>query len=312
MTKMELSKESLFLLAKRFSNKNAPYSLVDASNILKLNSESLSLILNEKERAKSLKKEDNIVNNEQKTFKKVIKFKNKFLEKNNIQINEEKMRNILIEKKRKIKLALSQKNNKGNNQTKKNIQMPSILKLNTSKDKNKNCEKENNTSVKEETQQYINLEKDNNINNNSNNSNYYNSYTNIQLNTDNDNGLNNNPLGKRKIYNSSSGFLERNKPNNLFFTNNSLRKIETSFNFNKLNYDHNKDDINTSIHRYSSKKKNNKNNIIDIKEGINIENEVKPTNINNNNINNNININININNSNNENGRINKLSKKKS
>ena len=110
MTKMELSKESLFLLAKRFSNKNAPYGLVDASNILKLNSESLSLILNEKERAKSLKKEDNIVNNEQKTFKKVIKFKNKFLEKNNIQINEEKMRNILIEKKRKIKLALSQKN----------------------------------------------------------------------------------------------------------------------------------------------------------------------------------------------------------
>ena len=310
MTKMELSKESLFLLAKKITNKNTPFPLVDTSNILKLNSES---ILNEKERAKSLKKDDNIVNNEQKTFKKVIRFKNKFLEKNNIQINEEKMRNILTEKKRKLKLALSQKNNKANNQTKKNIQMSAILKLNTSKDKNKKYEKENNTSIKEETHQYINFEKDNNINNNYNNSNYYNSFTNIQLNTDNDNRLNNNRLAKRKIYNSNSGFLERNKPNYSFLTNNnSLRQIETSFNFNKLNYDNNKDDINTSIHRYSSKKKNNEHNIIDIKEGINNENEIKPTNINNNNINNNININININNSNNDNGRINKLSKKKS
>ena len=83
MTKMELSKESLFLLAKKISNKDFSYPLTSISNINNIKSN--SLIIND----------DKKYNN-----KNQIKLKNKFLEKDNIKINEEKMLKLLIEKKK--------------------------------------------------------------------------------------------------------------------------------------------------------------------------------------------------------------------
>jgi hypothetical protein len=97
MSKMELSKESLYLLAKKISNHSLSGHLINSSKILKTSNDSFSVLMNAKDSSKALINNGN-ESDEQRIYKK-IKIKNKFLEKNNIHINEEKMRNILNEKK---------------------------------------------------------------------------------------------------------------------------------------------------------------------------------------------------------------------
>ena len=106
MSKIELSKESLFFLAKKIGNKNLSRPLINTPKDNIIHSDSLNLNNNEREEGnKSLSKEISMNNIKNKLdIKKPVRFKNKYLEKNNIQINEEKMRNILIEKKGKLKM----------------------------------------------------------------------------------------------------------------------------------------------------------------------------------------------------------------
>ena len=122
---MELSKESLFLLAKRLSNKHFFKPLIKNSKTNNIKSNSFLVNTNDNDN-----KNININS-------KIYKIKNKYLEKNNIQINEEKMRHLLLEKKRKIKSTLSQKNKNVNNKMRNIPQNPKIIKLNIETERNK-------------------------------------------------------------------------------------------------------------------------------------------------------------------------------
>ena len=113
MSKMEFNKEGLFFLAKKIINQN--YSL--PKNIISKTSQIQPWPLLYNSYIKEINdpvSKDYIVNesegNRNQQSKKGIKIKNKLLEKDNIQINEEKMLHLLSERKRKIKQALSHGN----------------------------------------------------------------------------------------------------------------------------------------------------------------------------------------------------------
>ena len=222
---MELNKETLFLLAKKLSNKNFFKPLINTSKMNNLKSNSFILNTNDKN-----------IN------RKIFKFKNKFLEKNNIQINEEKMRNLLLEKKRKIKLALSQKNKNVNNKIRNIPQNSKIIKLDIDKERNKI------NSVDEKINRYLKILKNNKRNNYSNNT-YYHSFNGIQFYSNNSES-NLNIAFPKKIHNSNSDYFESNNENHIFISNkNSLKKNKTNFNLNsnqnlKTNYSRNKELIN--------------------------------------------------------------------
>ena len=290
---MELSKESLFLLAKKFSNKNftRPLSIISKTNNIKSNSFAID-------------------NNEKNLNKKQFKFKNKFLEKDNIQINEEKMRKILFEKKNKIKLALSQKNNKENNNILKKIHgTAKLIKIDLDIDK----DKDKNNSLTEGINKFLKILKDNRRRKDYINSTFHNSFSRFH-NNPNINESNITKKEPKKIYNSNSDYFGTNNGNQIYYPNkNFLRKNMNNINFNdnmKSDYSRNKEPMNnsSSIIKFYSIKKNDD---FSYKE-INQENEGKNK-IKNNNINNNININININNnSNNSPRKIKKIINRKS
>ena len=122
MSKMEFNKEGLFLLAKKLSNQN--YSL-PKNLTLKANQTSQGLLCHNSyiNDINNSSTKDFLINEPEKEMnllsKRGIKFKNKFLEKDNIQINEEKMLHLLSERKKKMKLTLSQ-GNKNRKQLRKN------------------------------------------------------------------------------------------------------------------------------------------------------------------------------------------------
>ena len=313
MSKLELSKESLLFLAKKLGNKNFSRPLFNVSKEKQKQSDSLILNSKEKEDIKSLTKEismNNFIKNKINT-KKPIRYKNKFLEKNNIHINEEKMRNILIEKKRKMKFALSQRNNKIGNKL-----LGKDLKIDIDKENN-NYKKEKSNIINEGSNNYnsyITSVENNGLDKYHNNT-YYNSFNDIQLKSNNNKEINiYNIEPKKRIFNSNSDYFEKHNINRKFISSkNSLKKN----NINNINiYSRNKNFINNNSQRKLYSIKNNKDyNNSDVKDDINIkeniEDENKINNNINNSINNNININININN-NNDNKRVNNISNTKS
>ena len=287
---MELNKETLFLLAKKLSNKNFFKPLINTSKMNNLKSNSFILNTNDKN-----------IN------RKIFKFKNKFLEKNNIQINEEKMRNLLLEKKRKIKLALSQKNKNVNNKIRNIPQNSKIIKLDIDKERNKI------NSVDEKINRYLKILKNNKRNNYSNNT-YYHSFNGIQFSSNNSES-NLNIAFPKKIHNSNSDYFESNNENHIFISNkNSLKKNKTNFNLNsnqnlKTNYSRNKELINKRpIFKLNSiiKKNDDDYYITDINKDFDNKNDEDNQNRQNkiNTINNNININININKGNKRNDKL--------
>ena len=293
MSRIDLSKDSLFLLAKKISNKNISQTLIDNYNINKIKSESLFINSSQNEQSKSFIKDlslnNNSNNNEKKKYrKKRYKFKNKFLDKDNIQINEEKMRNLLNEKKKKMKLTLSHRNDI-NDKRRKIFGITKMIDINLEEREFNDYESDRRQiNNNEGINHYMKLVKHNNRENYKKNDNY-NSFTDIQL-------INNNKLNmnKKKIYNSNSDYFDT-KINQSFFTKrNSLIKAK--------NNSRNDENINNkSISQFYSLKKYNDFSIIDTKNNENEYNINKNEIINNNNnINNNINININISNSNNK------------
>ena len=273
---MEISKDTLFHLAKKLSSKDFSNPLTNIPRINNIFPDSPK--------------------KEKYGYKKHIKLKNKYLEKDNIQINEDKMLKLLMEKKRKIKLALNLKNNDNNKI--KNIPTPNnskIIKLNNGKLKDND-----NNPIDENINKYIKILKNKSRRNNINI--YHNSFSGIHFNSSSS-GINLNSINEqRKIYNSNSDYYNMNNSNHLFVPNkkiirSNLSYLNTDMNIYNINYSRNKEEINLnnnpSLKLYSTKRIN-KHNITDI--NMDICNETNKI-INNveNNMNNNISINISIN-----------------
>ena len=284
MSKMEFNKEGLFFLAKKIINQN--YSL--PKNIISKTSQIQPWPLLYNSYIKEINdpvSKDYIVNesegNRNQQSKKGIKIKNKLLEKDNIQINEEKMLHLLSERKRKIKQALSH-GNKIKNIIGKN-KVISINLDNSGNNYNNNINKAQTCTTKD-SHKFKKIIKYNTKfeNNNTFNENIYSNINeNMKIehkkslfNSNSDyfsNNLNKNFISDRK----SMQFLRKNKKLNL--TNSYLNNISSNKNLIKHFYS------NKKLKKIQTKKINEEN---DEKE------ENKSTK---NNINNNININININ-----------------
>ena len=148
MSKMEFNKEGLLLLAKKFSNQN--YSLPKNLTI-KTNQIPHTLIYHNSyiNEINNLSSKDFLINESEENInpqsKRAVKFKNKFLEKDNIQINEEKMLHLLSERKKKMKLTLSQ-GNKNSKQLRKN----KIIYINIEKPSENNSNYINNNTSNSE------------------------------------------------------------------------------------------------------------------------------------------------------------------
>ena len=278
MSKMEFNKEGLLLLAKKFSNQN--YSLPKNLTI-KTNQIPHTLIYHNSyiNEINNLSSKDFLINESEENInpqsKRAVKFKNKFLEKDNIQINEEKMLHLLSERKKKMKLTLSQ-GNKNSKQLRKNkiiyinIEKPSENNSNYINNNTSNSELFNNCSFISDRKSMKRIDKNIDLNlansfRNKNASNY-NKKSVINYSINDDNNLNKNLVNQ----------LYSTKRNN----NRNMEEINEE-NIDNEN-DNNKDNIN---YNNNENRKNN-------------------------NINNNININININNNINNNNNSNTLDNK--
>ena len=278
MSKMEFNKEGLLLLAKKFSNQN--YSLPKNLTI-KTNQIPHTLIYHNSyiNEINNLSSKDFLINESEENInpqsKRAVKFKNKFLEKDNIQINEEKMLHLLSERKKKMKLTLSQ-GNKNSKQLRKNkiiyinIEKPSENNSNYINNNTSNSELFNNCSFISDRKGMKRIDKNIDLNlansfRNKNASNY-NKKSVINYSINDDNNLNKNLVNQ----------LYSTKRNN----NRNMEEINEE-NIDNEN-DNNKDNIN---YNNNENRKNN-------------------------NINNNININININNNINNNNNSNTLDNK--
>ena len=275
---MEFNKEGLLLLAKKFSNQN--YSLPKNLTI-KTNQIPHTLIYHNSyiNEINNLSSKDFLVNESEENInpqsKRAVKFKNKFLEKDNIQINEEKMLHLLSERKKKMKLTLSQ-GNKNRKQLRKNkiiyinIEKPSENNSNYINNNTSNSELFNNCSFISDRKSMKRIDK------------------NIDLNLANSfRNKNASNYNKKSVINYS-----RNDDNN--FNKNLVNQLYST----KRNNNRNMEEINEE--NIDNENDNNKDNI----------NYNKNENRKNNNINNNININININNNINNNNNSNTLDNK--
>ena len=294
---MEFNNENLLVLAKKITNQkfSLPKNISFKTNHLPLSSILYKAYSKENN---NISRKDFIVNESQENInypiKKGIKFKNKFLEENNIQINEEKMRHLLSERKRRMKFALSH----GNTKTNQYLNNNKIIYINLDKPGNKlfnytqarnSCETHNNYRkiIKYNTK----FEKNSTFNDNYN-------YSYINGNIQNE--------PKKSLFNSNSDYFNNNlnSLNKPFISDRKSTKIidknihlnitrsftnNNSFLTNKIsNYSRN-EEYNNNNYFYSNKKIQN-NNFDEVNEDIN--NNIKT---NKNSINNNININININ-----------------
>ena len=312
MTKMEFNKEGLFLLAKKLTNQNysLPKNMSLKSNQIQSKRYYHNSYRNEINNSSS---KDFLINESEENInppsKRGLKFKNKFLEKDNIQINEEKMLNLLSERKRKMKLTLSH----GNKKMKKLLGKNKIIYINLDKtDNNKsNIINVSNTKVNSQHDSNFKFKKIVKYNTQFEKHNIYNDinpYSNKVLYTSNSEVFNNNFISDRKSMKIIGKNINLNLINS-YRTNNS-----SNLNPRIINYSRNEENnINESIvNQLYSIKRSNSPNIDEINEE-NIDNEIyndnsNLNNIKNNNINNNININININNNiNNNNDGINHI-----
>ena len=289
---MEFNKEGLFLLAKKITNQN--YSLPKNMSLKSNQTPSQRYYHNSyrNETNNSTNRQYQVNESEENInppSKKGIKFKNKYLEKDNIQINEEKMLDLLSERK-KMKLTLSH----GNNTIKKMLRKNKITYINLDRSETNNISNISNIS---------NTQTNNDLDSNCKykkivkyNTQYekYNTYNDIDAN--------------RVLYNCNSEVFKNkyiadkkstkiiNKNFKLNLTN-SYRSNNSSNNNNKVIRNEENNISGNIVNQLYSIKRYNSPNMEEINEE-NIGNEVDNNNYNNqnNNINNNININININN----------------
>ena len=311
MSKLEFNKEGLLLLAKKITSQNYSFPKIISlkTNQIQFNPILYNSFLKENN---NLSTKDYIVNfSEEKInfpFKNIIKLKNKFLEKNNIPINEEKIKQLLSKKKEKLKLSLSQGNNKI-----ANIHNNKIIYINMDKYRNninnnithsqKTTSKDIHHKNKRIIKCYTRFEKSNTYNENL--------YNNI-----NENGK---IISKKLLLNSKSGYFNNNLLKNFLSDRKSMKFIGKNINLNLtnsfinnniskrklINYSRNKENNKLISNQFYSIKNINKNNVDKInKDHILNDDDYK---YNNKRINNNININININNS--INGNINNIKK---
>ena len=308
---MEFNKEGLFLLAKKLTNQNysLPKNMSLKSNQIQSKRYYHNSYRNEINNSSS---KDFLINESEENinppYKRGLKFKNKFLEKDNIQINEEKMLNLLSERKRKMKLTLSH----GNKKMKKILGKNKIIYINLDKtDNNKsNISNVSNTQANSPRNSNFRFKKIVKYNTQFEKHNTYhdiNPYSNKVLYTSNSEVFNNNFISDRK----SMKIIGKNI--NLNLTNSYRTNNSSNLNPRIINYSRNEENnINESIvNQLYSIKRSNSPNIEEINEE-NIDNEIdndnnNRNNIKNNNINNNININININNNINNNNGINHI-----
>ena len=310
MSKMEFNKEGLFLLAKKLSNQN--YSL-PKNLTLKANQTSQGLLYHNSyiNDINNSSTKDFLINEPEKEMnllsKRGIKFKNKFLEKDNIQINEEKMLHLLSERKKKMKLTLSQ-----GNKIKKNIRKNKIIYINLERPSNNS-----NNSIINNTQ--INSSRDSD----------YNHKKTMKYNTKFENYTENKPPSKI-LYTSNSEYFKNNFAGSFLSDRKSTKIIAKNIDLNlvksynnKIALNYNKQSFNFSrnddknlkgnlVNQLYSTNKNNSPNMEQINEENidNNRNNNENENRNNSNINNNININININNNINNNNNVELKSKK--
>ena len=318
MSEMELNKEGLFHLAKKFAHQNNSLPKSMEINTNQIKSKSFLDTIYKTEINNSPKMDfigEVSEENKKRRIKKGIRFKNKFLEKVNIHINEEKMLDILSEKKNKNKIGLSQKNEK----FKKNLRKAKIIKINLDEKNDMDNTQTNSINV-DEYNKYKKILCDSNIKYRKNND--YNKFKNRQ-----DPPYRNKIEGNKRIYvsnseyfgNSINKYLMSERKNMKNIPNNyNLIKLKDGFNsnYNKkiINYGRNiNKNLNNSLNNYFLYKKkdiefDNNNNINEEINYKTVENENNEKNeyIKNNN---NININININNNINNEDKINKVNK---
>ena len=306
---MEFNKEGLLVLAKKITNQNfsLPKNILLKTNQILLNPILFKSFIKQNN---NLSPKDSIVNNLDENInlptKKILKLKNKFLEQNNIQINEEKMMHLLSERKRKMKLALSQRNNKtkyGNNK---------IIYINLEKAGNNiinNITGIQQKNSRDNIHKYIKILKYNTKfeKNKTYNENLFDCINeNIKIEK------------KKSLINSNSEYFNNNISKNFVSDRKSMKNIGSNINLSLTNSYLNNNNFNNKLNNYSRNEESNNiiNHFYSIKkinkpkiDEINLENNENDDNPKNNkkSINNNININININNS--INGNINNIKK---
>ena len=314
MSQLEFNKECLLHLAKKLTNQNSSFP----KNLsLKPKQNDPKEFLHKsyfKEKYKISSKDPINTNSEDhrdRTMKKgTSKLKNKYLESNNIQINEEKMLHLLSERKRKIKMALSQ----GNDKFIKNVEKARLICINLdNKNKNSSLNAKGNYS-----NEAIKFKKKNLYNLNAKNNNHReflkNKFLGKSIFNSNSDYFDN--INKNFLQNNFSMSTKNNKFKNSLNSNMSGNITFNQKNINKINYSRNNERKRGGLTSYynnfaSFNKESNKEYI-----EINDKTEKKNNNIEDNQyekskINNNININISINNNMNDNNLnvINKIKK---
>lgn len=287
MTNIDLNKEGLFSLVKRITEENTSLSNKIPLKTSHYNQKMLlpKLITKKIKYSPRIETENNTANN---YSKKTTIFKNKFLEKNNIQINEQNVLHLLSER-RKKKLAQSkyQKNTVSIN-----------LEENNKKIKNSNSEHfDNKTLNKSIGKDLIFLRKNQNLNMDSlikNSKSFFKMLNNNNTETNNKSNINNNiniNININGDINTNKKLKNLFKPNKRFITYENIDEINTDKKSKNLTYQNIKN--NTQINPDKIKKKNHKtfylNNIT--KFGDNDYSEKKEKNIEHNNT---VNINLNI------------------
>lgn len=307
MSQLEFNKECLLHIAKKITNQNYSFPKNISLKPKQNNPKEFLHASFFKEKIKSSSKDPININSEEnrnRTIKKgMSKLKNKYLENNNIQINEEKMLHLLSERKRKIKMALSQ----GNDKFIKNIEKSRLICINLD-----NKDKNNSHNAKAIYSNEVTKFKKKNL------------YIFNGEHSKNRELLKNKILGK-SIFNSNSDYFDNiNKnllQNNISMStknnkfNNSLNSNmyqKNSLNKNKISYSRNNErkggDL-TSYHKnFGSFNKENNNKYIDIYDKTDKKNSIEDNHYERSKINNNININISINNNMNNNN-LNDISK---
>ena len=299
MSNIEFNKEGLLLLAKKITDQqyNLPLNFSLKTNQIQLNPFLYNSYI---KRNDNSYQKDFIANESHEKInypsKKGIKFKNKFLEKDNIQVNEEKMMKLLSERKRKkkLKLALSQSNNKA----KINIGKNHFIYFNLENNEDNIINKISNTQVKNPHiihYKYLKIKK---------------YKTKFEKNNTYNENLHKFKSNKKPLLNSNSEYYNNNNSLGNFLTDRKSMKIigqNLNINFttpyvnnyyspNKklINYVRKEEIYNNFLtNNLNSNKKNNEFDIEDIDENINENDRNSKTPKNN--ISNNININININ-----------------
>ena len=305
MSQLEFNKECLLHLAKKITNQNFSFP----KNIsLKPNHNYPKEFLHTsyfKENFKLSSKDPMNINSEEnrnRTIKKgMSKLKNKYLENNNIQINEEKMLHLLSERKRKIKMALSQ----GNDKFIKNVEKAKLISINLD-NKAKNGSHNANDNYSNEANK---LKKKNLYNLNAEHCKQReflkNKFLGKSIFTSNSDYFDN--INKNLLQNNFSMSTKNNKFNNSLNSNIILNK-------NKINFSRNDErirgDLTTYHKNFGSFNKENNSKYNEIYDKTEKKNKIEDNHYERSKINNNININISINNMNNNNlNDINKIKK---